>query len=84
MAAAAPLRIDRASCVPSNRVEAFFKNPFGNLVAAQSAPLRIKKALIGPVPDASHGWRVALGLYMFMAFYAVGPGMCVCGLLCRN
>jgi MFS family permease len=75
--AAAPVIITRASCVPANRVEAFFKNPFGNFDAAQTAPLKIKKALIGAVPTSSHGWLVAIGLYVFMAFYAVGPGVCV-------
>ena len=55
--AAAPLQITRASCVPANKVEAFFKNPLGNLEAARSAPLRIDKALIGQVPGESHGWR---------------------------
>jgi SP family myo-inositol transporter-like MFS transporter 13 len=29
------------------------------------------------VPDANHGWLVALGLYLFMASYAMGPGVCV-------
>ena len=62
---------------PSNKIEAFFKNPFADLEAAQTAPLKIEKALIGRVPEASHGWLVALGLYMFMAFYALGPGVCV-------
>ncbi len=76
-AAATPIHITRESCVPSGKVEAFFKNPFANLQAAQTAPLRINKAVIGSVPDARHGWLVALGLYMFMAFYAVGPGVCV-------
>jgi SP family myo-inositol transporter-like MFS transporter 13 len=75
--AAAPFKITRASCVPANKVEAFFKNPFANLEAAQSAPLKIEKAVLGSVPDAGHGWRVALGLYIFMAFYALGPGVCV-------
>ena len=75
--AAAPLTITRASCVPTNKVEAFFKNPFANLDAAQTAPLVIKKGLIGSVPPPSHGWMVALGLYVFMSFYAVGPGVCV-------
>jgi MFS family permease len=74
---AVPLQITRASCVPANKVEAFFKNPFANLKAAQTAPLKIDKALIGRVPEARHGWMVALGLYLFMAFYAVGPGVCV-------
>ena len=76
-AAAAPIHIDRASCVPANKVEAFFKNPLGNLEAAQTAPLRIERAVVGSVPDSRHGWMVALGIYMFMAFYAVGPGVCV-------
>jgi MFS family permease len=75
--AAAPIQISRASCVPGNRIEALFKNPFANLAAAQTAPLKIEKALIGRVPEAGHGWMVAIGLYLFMAFYALGPGVCV-------
>ena len=39
--AAPPLEINRASCVPANKVVAFFSNPFGNLNAARTAPLRI-------------------------------------------
>ena len=76
-AAATPIDITRASCVPANRVEAFFKNPFGDLEAAQTAPLRIQKAVIGTIPDATHGWLVALWLYLFMSFYALGPGVVV-------
>jgi MFS transporter, SP family, solute carrier family 2 (myo-inositol transporter), member 13 len=75
--AAPALKITRASAVPANKVEAFFKNPFADLSAAQTAPLRIEKAVLGAVPDAGHGWRVALMLYVFMAFYALGPGVCV-------
>jgi MFS family permease len=75
--AAAPIQISRANCVSANRIEALFKNPFADLAAAQTAPLRIDKALIGQVPTARHGWMVAIGLYVFMAFFAVGPGVCV-------
>jgi MFS transporter, SP family, solute carrier family 2 (myo-inositol transporter), member 13 len=75
--AAAPIQITRDSCVPANKVEAFFKNPFADLDAARTAPLKIQKAVIGQVPDAQHGWLVAFGLYCFMAFYAMGPGVCV-------
>jgi len=42
-AAAAPIEITRASCVPANKIEATFKNPFANLEAAQTAPLKIEK-----------------------------------------
>ncbi|MFZ0339820.1 MAG: MFS transporter [Terracidiphilus sp.] len=76
-AAAAPIEITRASCVPANRIEAIFRNPFANLEAAQTAPLKIEKALVGRVPEAGHGWLVALGLYLFIAFYAMGPGVVV-------
>ena len=75
--AAAPIEMTRANCVPSNAVEAFFKNPLGDLNAARAAPLRIQKAIIGRIPDPHDGWLVALGLYLFMAFYAIGPGVVV-------
>jgi phage shock protein PspC (stress-responsive transcriptional regulator) len=75
--AAAPTAISRANCVPSNRIEALFKNPLADFEAAQTAPLRIEKAMVGQVPEAAHGWLVALGLYVFMAFYAMGPGVVV-------
>jgi MFS transporter, SP family, solute carrier family 2 (myo-inositol transporter), member 13 len=76
-AAAVPVVITRAKCVPSNRVQALFKNPFADLNAARTAPLKIQKALVGEVPEPGHGWLVALGVYAFMAFYAMGPGVVV-------
>jgi MFS family permease len=75
--AAAPIQITRASCVPTSQAEAFLKNPFANLEDARTAPLIIQKALIGNVPDARYGWLVAGLLYVFLAFYAIGPGVCV-------
>jgi SP family myo-inositol transporter-like MFS transporter 13 len=74
---ASPLAITRESCVPANRVEAFFKNPFADWRAAQTAPLKINQALVGQVPSAGHGWIVAIALYLFMTFFAIGPGVCV-------
>lgn len=73
----APILITREGCVPANKVVAFFSNPFGNLDAARSAPLKIENALIAPLPDQRNGWKVAITLFVFMAFYAVGPGVCV-------
>ncbi len=75
--AAAPIAITRESCVPANKVVAFFSNPFGDLDAARIAPLKIDNALITPLPSQSNGWKVAITLFVFMAFYAVGPGVCV-------
>lgn len=75
--AAKPIEINRESTVPANKVLAFFSNPFGNLDAARTAPLKIENALITPVPSQQNGWLVALTLYLFVAFYAVGPGVCV-------
>lgn len=76
-AAAKPVEITRESCVPANKVVAFFSNPFGNLEAARTSPLRIENALITPVPGRQNGWLVALSLYAFIAFFAIGPGVCV-------
>jgi len=75
--AAKPIEIARESCVPENAVNAFFSNPFGNLHAARQSPLHIDNALITPVPSSRNGWIVAITLFLFMAFYAVGPGVCV-------
>jgi MFS family permease len=73
----ASVGIDREKSLPSSKVEAFFRDPFANLDTARAAPLKIEHAYIGPLPDASHGWLVAAGLYGFVAFYALGPGVCV-------
>jgi len=72
-----PIAIKRAACVPSNRVVAFFSRPFGDLEAARRAPLRIDHALIAPVPSTQNGSLVAISLFSFMAFFAIGPGICV-------
>jgi predicted MFS family arabinose efflux permease len=76
-AAATPIQITRESSVPANKVVAFFSNPFGNLDAARLAPLRIDNALITPLPSPRSGMLVAITLFVFMAFFAIGPGVCV-------
>jgi len=75
--AAKPIEIDRSSVVPDNKIVAFFSNPFGNLEAARTAPLKIEDALITPVPASENGWLLAIMMFVFVAFYAVGPGVCV-------
>jgi MFS transporter, SP family, solute carrier family 2 (myo-inositol transporter), member 13 len=75
--AAAPIEISRDGCLPANKVVAFFSNPFSDLEASRRAPLRIDNALVSPVPDSHHGWLVAITLFVFMAFFAIGPGVCV-------
>jgi hypothetical protein len=72
-----PIELTRDACIPSNKVIAFFSNPFGDLDAARIAPLKIENALISPVPSPGNGWTIAITLFVFMAFYAVGPGVCV-------
>lgn len=75
--AAKPVEIVRDSTIPPNKVVAFFSNPFGDLERARVAPLKIDNAWITPVPSSQNGWLVAVTLYLFVAFYAVGPGVCV-------
>ena len=73
----AALTIDRGSCVPSSAVEAFFKNPFADLKAAKTAPLKIENALLTPIPSSGNGWLTAIFIFVFIAFFAIGPGVCV-------
>jgi MFS transporter, SP family, solute carrier family 2 (myo-inositol transporter), member 13 len=73
----APVEISREDCVPANKVISFFKNPFADLDAAKIAPLKIDNAIITPVPNARNGWLTAIAMYVYMAFFAVGPGVCV-------
>jgi len=75
--AAKPIEVDRASVVPDNKIVAFFSNPFGNLDVAKTAPLKIENALITPVPASENGWLLAITMFVFVAFYAVGPGVVV-------
>jgi MFS family permease len=75
--AVSPVEIKRGDCVPANKIIAFFSNPFADLDEARTAPLKIENALVTPVPDEANGWLTAAFIYVFMAFFAVGPGVCV-------
>jgi len=75
--AAKPVQITRDGCLPANQVIAFFKNPLADLGAAARAPLRIDHALVTPVPSENNGWLTAVLLFVFVSFFAVGPGVCV-------
>src|SRR5579872_532370 len=76
-AGAAPVKIDR-SFLPTSKVQAVLTSfNTSSLSAAQNAPLKIDEAFVTPVPSSGNGWLVAATLYLFMAFYAVGPGVCV-------
>jgi MFS family permease len=52
-------------------------NPFPDPAAAARAPLAIETARLGPLPTTGHGWLVALAICLFVASFAVGPGVCV-------
>ncbi len=74
---AKPVEIQRDGSLPTSRIAALFKNPLADLAAARQAPLTIENALITPVPSTQSGWITASFLFAFMAFFAVGPGVCV-------
>jgi len=76
------LQIRREDAVSADSViGAFFRrlhlNPFPDPADAAHAPLVIERAAIGPVPSPTHGWMVAGCILLFVAFFAVGPGVCV-------
>ncbi len=76
------LQIRREDAVSADSVIGrFFRslhlNPFPDPATAATAPLVIERASIGPVPSPTHGWLVAGCILLFVAFFAVGPGVCV-------
>jgi len=73
----ATLELDREGCVPPNRVVAFFSNPFADLAAARTAPLKIESAWLTPIPSQASGMLTAVFIFCFIAFFAIGPGVCV-------
>jgi MFS family permease len=52
-------------------------NPFPDPALAATSPLVVETAKVGPLPTAGHGWLVALAICLFVASFAVGPGVCV-------
>ncbi len=73
----AKLKLSRNDSLPANGVEAFFKNPFADLESSRNADLKILNALITPVPSTANGWTIAVCIFIFIGFFAVGPGVCV-------
>lgn len=76
------IEISREHTVQADSViGAFFRrlhlNPFADPSSAATAPLVITQALVGPVPSQTHGWLVTACIFAFVAFFAVGPGVCV-------
>jgi len=76
------LHVSREDTVqPDSVIGVFFRklhlNPFADPAEGMNAPLRIERADIAAVPPASHGWWVALAMCLFVASFAVGPGVCV-------
>ncbi|WP_342118983.1 MFS transporter [Pseudoduganella sp. OTU4001] len=66
---------------PDSVIGAFFRrlhlNPFADPAAGRDAPLRIEQAHISALPSVAHGWQVTLAICLFVASFAVGPGVCV-------
>ncbi|RZT11125.1 Sugar transporter [Duganella sp. CF402] len=76
------LNVSREDTVqPDSVIGVFFRklhlNPFADPAEGLNAPLRIERADIAAVPPSSHGWWVALAMCLFVASFAVGPGVCV-------
>ena len=80
--ALAPMVLSREDTVqPDSVIGAFFRklhlNPFADPAQGRDAPLKIEQARIGALPPVAHGWQVTLAICLFVASFAVGPGVCV-------
>ncbi len=74
------IKLTRETCVPRDfwaAVAARISNPMADAAAARTAPLKIENALVTPVPSSGNGWLVAVFTFAFIAFFAMGPGVCV-------
>ncbi|WP_229260579.1 MFS transporter [Duganella alba] len=76
------LRMNREDTVQADSViGVFFRklhlNPFADPAEGMNAPLHIERADMAAVPSSAHGWQVMLAMCMFVASFAVGPGVCV-------
>jgi MFS family permease len=76
------LHLSREDTVQADSVIGIFfrklhLNPFADPAEGLNAPLRIERADIAAVPSTTHGWQVALAMCLFVAGFAVGPGVCV-------
>ncbi|WP_426174217.1 MFS transporter [Massilia sp. TWR1-2-2] len=81
-AALPTLRMTREDTVQADSViGVFFRklhlNPFADPAEGATEPLRITQAHVAAVPSTTHGWQVALAMCLFVASFAVGPGVCV-------
>jgi hypothetical protein len=76
-AAGKPIEIQRGSVLPAKKFESILKHPFADYDAATNAPLKIDHAFITPVPGENNGWLTAIILFIFVSFFAAGPGVCV-------
>ncbi|MCD8283534.1 MAG: MFS transporter [Opitutae bacterium] len=52
-------------------------NPFPDPSVIQGGEFQVEKVEIGPLPGSANGWLVTLCFAIFIAAYAVGPGVCV-------
>jgi MFS family permease len=78
--ALAAISLSRNSCVPSDTAGALaarMTNPMANAERSRQAPLKIENALITPIPSSGTGWFTVVCLLFFIAFFAMGPGVCV-------
>ncbi|WP_432383635.1 MFS transporter [Duganella sp. P38] len=76
------LRMSREDTVqPDSVIGVFFRklhlNPFPDPAQGMTAALHIERADVADVPSTAHGWKVALAMCLFVAGFAVGPGVCV-------
>lgn len=67
----------RATLDAARRVHMAQRIDIRPAAAAGSAPLEIRRASVGPIPDKNSGLLAALCIAGFIAAFSIGPGVCV-------
>ncbi len=78
------ISVNREETLEANKdsvIGEFFRsihlNPFPNPDVIKNGEFQIEKIEIGPLPSSANGWLVTLCFAIFIASFAVGPGVCV-------
>ena len=75
--AAKPIEVTRDSCVPAKKWWLLLQSVSATWTLRARRPSESTTPLSRRSRQHANGWLVAITLFIFMAFFAIGPGVCV-------